>query len=405
MSQRITLSLLLVSLLMCSTIYAQGARGETEKKQPKEDTKPRPRPAAPRKEVAPTPKSSPKPLFADLTVKTNQAGCSVSLNGQPKGLTNESGFLSILQLKPGRFIITVTKSGYGSQEGTIDLSPGEAEAFTITLKPLPGKLSIKPNIPGAKIEIDGIGTYNETVSELSLPAGRYRVEVTKSGYKPTIRDIEIKPAEPLSLDIAVEPISVEELLEQAESDFLEKHYKKVIETCKKILTTEPDQPRANLLLGKCYYNSEDYLSSAPFLAKAISMGQAFTLTVSHRHRGGRGFDFSKVFDEDLCKGEIILTKDSFEFKSTSTTMRGKAAPKHDFIVPYKKISGLNPTFAKEQLEIKVNLLDGGKEKAKPYDFFPEDAALYTNERNNAEIYCNNCKHTTQVLFKLLQQLK
>lgn len=410
MNQRNRLFFLLLSLLVCcGTVCAQGTKGENEGVQPKEESKPKPpTPRPPRRQPVPAnvPKPAAKPIYAELTVKTNMPGCAVLVDGVAKGLTNESGFLNVTQLKPGQSIITISKAGYVPEEGTLNLSPGETRAVNIVLKPMPGKLNVKPNVTGAKIEVDGT-EYNETVSELALPAGRHKIEVTKAGYRSVTRDVDIKPAEVTNINIPLEPIPVEELLTQVEADFLERRYIKVIESCKKILVTNPDQPRANLLLGQCYYNSDDYLNSIPYLAKAISMGEEFRMNITHRHKGGANIlDISgKILSEDLCEGVIILRKNSFEFQSSSTTKLSKSSGKHDFQIPYRKIMELNPTFAKDQLGMKISLTDNSKEKAKPYDFFPEQATLVSNSRDGAEIRCSNCKHTTQVLYKLLQQLK
>jgi hypothetical protein len=128
------------------TVYAfQGKAGEktkTDESKPPVTSKPSVTPkSAPRgtqlSKMPPAPS-----LMADLTISTGLAGCSVILDGETKGATNNSGGIKLTALKPGEHIVIIRKDGYREEQRNITLYAQRSEALEVSLKVLPTKLSI-----------------------------------------------------------------------------------------------------------------------------------------------------------------------------------------------------------------------------------------------------------------------
>jgi hypothetical protein len=143
---------------------------------------------------------------ASLSISVMPLDSAVLLDGQEvKGLKerNDNGAIN---LKPGTYVITARKVGYSEQQRTVVLSSGQSLTVELNLSPLPGKLSVTPNVAGADISINGQGNYSGSINDLMIGPGTYEITISKSGYEKTIREVIIEPAQTITLDVALEPI-------------------------------------------------------------------------------------------------------------------------------------------------------------------------------------------------------
>jgi TonB family protein len=115
-------------------------------------------------------------------------------------------------LKPGAYLITVRHSGYGDQQRSVDLKPGENDPVTITLELLKGTLSVRPNVDSASIDVrsidrnQSVGSYAGALDKVDLPPGEYELTVTKPGYQSATRAFTIKPAGTVDLEPRIDPL-------------------------------------------------------------------------------------------------------------------------------------------------------------------------------------------------------
>lgn len=120
------------------TSYAQGSGGEAIKDPPKgtkgsgkvskPTTKGRDKPVS---TTPPQPVS--RPLYAEVTINTRLSACSVLLDGQVRGATDQNGMLRLSSLNPGQHVIVVRREGYYDGERRVDLSAGRSEVVELAL--------------------------------------------------------------------------------------------------------------------------------------------------------------------------------------------------------------------------------------------------------------------------------
>jgi len=394
---------LAMSVLLLGASAALAAQDPGGESKPKSASKPATTPKtpsrpndAPRKNTPP-PKSVPA---GEVTVKTSLVCCAVSLDGKPRGATNQDGLLNLGKLTPGRHVIIVTKAGYEKQEREIELAANQSQFADIALTPLPVSLAISVNVPGARIEVNG-QSYTDAVADVQLPPGTYPVKVSKSGYETSLVNVELLPAKPERLSISLERISAEKLLAQAEKEFGSQRYPRVIAACLDVLSVQPEQPRANYLLGRSYFNNGQYAASVSYLVKSIQLGEQVTLPVKHHHTEGR--TILGQANDGLCSGQFILRKGAFEFQASD--------PSHSFNVAASKIYELALGSHKNtpRLHTKVGIAKGNKEEKKDFNFFADRAAVRKHDPNVAnsinDVYCQDCQSLTDALYQILLQIK
>jgi hypothetical protein len=319
--------MLLVVLAEPQTSYAQGGGGESTKPPSKKASPPKrgsKSKLAPDRQPAP-PAPTRAPIYGEVTVKTGLAGCSVLLDGQTRGTTNQDGFLRLSSLSPGQHIIIVRKEGFHEDQRPVELFAGRHEVIEIKLN---------------------------------------------------------------------KKLTTAEMLVQAEADYNNASYDRAIENSRKVLTAQPDNPRANLLLGQSYYLTGN-AESVSYLVKAIAQGETVVIPIKHHHREG-----ITGLDDNLCSGQLTFRKGAFEFKSKD--MSG-----HDFSVPFSKIYAVkNEVHKAGRVHTKVGIQKGNKEDKKDYNFHVAAAEVVRQgARSLARCSSPNCQPMVEALYQFLQQLK
>lgn len=378
----ITISLLLFSVSAPDFAQAfQGGGGESTKPKPKPTPKPAPKPASgPAKgpgRITPVPPSGPT---AEVTIKTDLAGCAVVIDGVTRGNTGQDGTLSVPKLRAGSHTLVVTKAGYQKYQNTIELSADQSLIIEATLTPLPVNLAINPNISGARIEVNG-QTYND-FADLQLMPGTYQVRITKPGYRGVTKEVELHPARPLTIPVTLERISVEELIAQAEQDFKAQRYDQVITACLDVISAQPDHPRAILLLGQSNFAKENHDDSVFYLVKAARLGEQATLPIKHHHSSG------------FCSGQLVISKDQFGFRADDGA--------HSFGAPWAKVYELSVESYRgvPRLNARVGVMKGRKEDKQRLNFLPAQSTA-----TSSGVQCQDCGPKMNAIYQVLQQLR
>jgi ketosteroid isomerase-like protein len=186
--------------------------------------------------------------------------------------------------------------------------------------------------------------------------------------------------------------TVAEMLAQAEIDYQDKDYNKVITTSGDILSAQPDNARANLLLGLSYLGTNKYANSANYLSKAIALGEKVSFPIKHHHH---------VFlvGDNLCSGYVSFGKNGFEFHSTSVSG-------HDFTVPSSRVYELVAEGLRGgRLRVKIGLQKETKEERKTYNFHSAKATVVKSPgKSLTEVSCDDCLGEIQSMSQLFQQL-
>jgi len=336
---------------------------------------------------------------ADLSVRTSPPGCDVLIDGKRRGSTNPDGFLNVAGLKQGRYVVIARRAGYADDQKIIDVYGGTNQQVSFALRVGAVALSVSTNVPGARIEIQNVGSFNGSASTQVQP-GRYTVTASKPGYGRASRDVDVMVGKPASVTLTLSRITPEEVLAQAEKDFSNRSYSTVIPAGLDLMRNQPDSPRLNFLVGQSYYQSQQFAESVPYLVKAIGLGELVSIQIKHHKRDGMSLGTLNK----LCPGELTFQQDKFKYSGSCGG---------DFESPYGKILALKPEpLNGGRLHLEVGIPDKkNKDKDEKYNFhvYQADVRLLDpkNPKSANTVVCDapTCATNVEALYQILKQLK
>lgn len=228
----------------------------------------------------------------------------------------------------------------------------------------------------------------------ALHPGSHIVTVRRNGYRDEQRNVELHGGRSETISFTLSRIlSVSELVTNAEEAYRNARYGEVITACREALIAQPDNPRANLLLGEAAYMTGQVDSATP-LWKALALGEVVTLPIKHHHAGMGIIITGKI--DDLCSGNLVLQKGQIGFQS-------KEKSDENFSVQISKLVEVKNEDRKGgRLSVKVKLPKGNKESDKTYNFHAMAAVA---ARPNVICGEPSCAATVDTLYTLLQKLK
>jgi len=332
-----------------------------------------------------TPAKPPPVRVAEITINSTPAGCTVLLDGKPFGTTDGNGVLK-KSVPLGGHSFVFKKPDYYEQQLTIMVLPN-TEPIPVALNAIPGRLSITTQGSDARINIATIGNYTGSVEDMNIAPGIYEVIVSRLGYRTATRRVEIKPNAPARLDVTLEQAPPDELLTQAKEQYDKGSYPQAAQLARLILTTKPEDAKANMLLGSSLFLSGSYDDSIAPLTKAISLGESFSMPIRHKH----GNSWS---GKSVCTGRLTLRGSELEFTS-------REYPDEGFHVAYAKIYELALKDSL-RLNMKVGVPKPGsnKEDKREFNFYSPDAVA-----TGMIVTCGQCQQQLQALLQLIQQFR
>jgi hypothetical protein len=128
---------------------------------------------------------------AVLTVKTEPPGASVKVNGLSKGVTP----CTIDRLPAGENEVNISLPDYVAYRSKIKLLANQAESLDITLKPVPGVLSVISIPTGAKLFIDDKLCGQTPLTVDAMDAGSHVIRAEMDGFAPETRTIDFQQGE------------------------------------------------------------------------------------------------------------------------------------------------------------------------------------------------------------------
>lgn len=137
------------------------------------------------------------PASYNLTVESNVQGAQVFINGEmQKGGTP----LTITNLEPGRYDVTVRKSGYYDASRSVTLNGNQT--VYINLQGTSYSLTVQTNVSGSKIYLNGErqkGTAPLTITNLS--PGTYNLTLQKNGYYDGSRTVNLNDNKTVTINL------------------------------------------------------------------------------------------------------------------------------------------------------------------------------------------------------------
>jgi serine/threonine protein kinase len=341
--------------------------------------------------TAPRPSAAAAALTGGGLTVRSQPGSAVLIDGSGVGTTNSEGVLSIPRLAPGRHLLAVRREGFRQEERTINFG-GQSDVVQVELAALPGRITVTASTPDATFRVDGGRSYTGQISDLELPAGHHTVTATKTGFKPTSIEVDLHPGEVIRSTMTLDMLSPDDLLAEANKSYQAGDFEKAASGSRLVLTTNPEQPKANLMLGHTSYRQKDFPKSIAFFSKAIDLGEQVVLPVKHHHGG---------FPDYLCTGIVTLSRSSLAFHSTT-------ASGHDFNVPANKILEIkNEPLKASRVNVNVAIPNGKKEDKKDFNFHNPAADRYPVSPGSdmVALRCPDCDDSMFVLYRLLAKIR
>jgi serine/threonine-protein kinase len=143
-------------------------------------------------------------ITGTLLISSEPSGAEVFVDGRRvQGATNLQ-----FDAAPGYHVILVRKTGSGTAERSVSVQEGGLHPVHFILRSegvARGRLVVRSEPAGADVVVNDRQRVGTTPAEVDLPPGNYRVAVSRSGYRPVIREIELAPGQPQNLDVTLSP--------------------------------------------------------------------------------------------------------------------------------------------------------------------------------------------------------
>jgi hypothetical protein len=142
-----------------------------------------------------------KPLVASVQLTVSEAGATVSVDGEPAGITP---LAAPLTLDLGRHQLSVKKTGFGTLEQTIETPGGNVVVLALSmLADLHVAHLVVTADPEATVVVDGKMAEKERFDG-SVATGPHTITVTAPGKRPYKADLDLSDGETRSLQVTLE---------------------------------------------------------------------------------------------------------------------------------------------------------------------------------------------------------
>ncbi len=142
--------------------------------------------------------------LVSVTVTSALEDVAVVINGEAVGRTP---FEKPLRMNPVELEVTGTKAGFESVAQTVSPAAGESVTVTLSLSPIPARLSVTSNVDGATVWVDDEAVGETPLDALSLPTGSHRIKLVKEGFRVSEQTVDLPPGGTASVtvDLALVP--------------------------------------------------------------------------------------------------------------------------------------------------------------------------------------------------------
>jgi len=143
-------------------------------------------------------------ITGTLLISSEPSGAEVLVDGRRiPGSTNLQQ-----DVAPGYHVVLVRKQGAGTAERSVRVQEGGLHPVHFILRSEGverSRLSVRSDPAGADIVVNDRQRLGTTPADIDLPPGRYRVAVSRNGYRPVIQEIELTAGQPQNLEVTLSP--------------------------------------------------------------------------------------------------------------------------------------------------------------------------------------------------------
>lgn len=138
---------------------------------------------------------------ASLQISTTPLGAKVKVDGVEVGTTP----LTASRLEPGMHAVEISMPGHRGVEDKVEVGFMQKQESHFTLEQRVGQLLLTLNPKDASVTLDGEvkGVIN---SDLSLPIGEHKLEVSKKGFEVYKSEVVIDEDKPLEMEVSLTPV-------------------------------------------------------------------------------------------------------------------------------------------------------------------------------------------------------
>jgi len=124
--------------------------------------------------------------------KSNVPGAEIFIDDKSIGAVGKTPLSQ--NVKPGKHTFWITSEGYSEYKEDVEVIAGETHTVTASLSGAPvGRLNVSgPGVEDAMIMLDGKVLCERGMCVKNVPQGDHVLSVTREGYKPYIRRINIQ---------------------------------------------------------------------------------------------------------------------------------------------------------------------------------------------------------------------
>ncbi len=186
----------------------QPSKGKGSKRRPPRGAK-APKKGAKSQQVA-DPALDDSELLAPLIRKTELA---VKMTGVVRGARlfiddKEIGAISKspIEVAPGEHTVAVRRSGYRDFSRRVTAKEGELTEVSVMLEAVTGFVTVKADVEGARVLINGEERGAVPLEGLMLSAGSHEIVVQRDGYRPETQRIAVRAGKEYTVNVNLRPL-------------------------------------------------------------------------------------------------------------------------------------------------------------------------------------------------------
>jgi hypothetical protein len=151
-------------------------------------------------------------LLAPLIKKTELL---VNLNGSGRGARlflddKEIGAIPKvgIEVEPGEHTVVVRRPGYRDFSRRVTAVEGESTEVSVLMEATVAFVSVKADVTGARVSINGEDKGTAPLDNVMLPAGSYDIVVQREGFRPETQRITVRAGKEYTVDVNLRPEAV-----------------------------------------------------------------------------------------------------------------------------------------------------------------------------------------------------
>ncbi len=165
-----------------------------------------PRKVAPKRKKAPPPQED---LFAEPLVRTGtlwvtvagpEDGVLVTVNGEPIPAGKK------VEVEAGAHALEVKRAGWTRFSRMVNVEAGQVLTLPVALDPVAGVLSVRSDVAGSAVLVDGKQLGTAPLSEQLIPPGMHEVIVRRDGFEDHVSRLAVRAGRDYSVTANLRPL-------------------------------------------------------------------------------------------------------------------------------------------------------------------------------------------------------